>query len=81
MSVHIFGTPNAVITLLSSVRSDLTPVSYSINFIFLELIILYSEMRSYQLDAKVFNLSSLTARSDINVCLLPISSKIFATQN
>ena len=80
MSVHIFGTPNAVITFLSSVNKDL--ITFHIHSIS-SLILLYSKNALTPISSlrKGFSLSSLTTRSDINVCWLPVSSKLFTTQN
>ena len=80
MSVHVFSILNAVIAFLSSVCRGLTTISYSFNFIF-DSSVFKNALTLILTWLRSFKWSSLTTRSDINVCWLLVSSKIFTTQN
>ena len=79
-SLHIFGTPNAVITLLWSLLIDLTTISYSDNHK-LDSSVFKNALTSMSIWRNGANLSSFTSQSDINVCWLPVSNKTLTTQN
>ena len=79
-SLHIFGTPVAVITLLWSLHIDLTTISYFDKFIS-DSSVFKNTLTYMSIWHNGANLSSFTSWSDRNVCWLPVLYKTLIRQN